>query len=71
MKRTSVQKHRSHVQTDDLRIAAGLTTNMIANMGKGEHISMKTLIKICETLNCGILDVIELKQKESSMDNVK
>lgn len=40
-------------------------------MGKGEHISMKTLIKICETLNCGILDVIELKQKESSMDNVK
>lgn len=60
-----------NMRKDHLRLAAGLTTNMIANMGKGEHISMKTLIKICETLNCGILDVIELKQKESSMDNVK
>ena len=37
-----------------------LTTNHIANMGKGEHISMQTLIKICETLNCDIADVIAL-----------
>ena len=29
-------------------------------MGKGEHISMQTLIKICETLNCDIADVIAL-----------
>lgn len=43
-----------------LRLQAQLTTNHIANMGKGEHISMATLIKICETLNCDITDVIEL-----------
>lgn len=43
-----------------LRLQAQLTTNHIANMGKGEHISMATLIKICETLNCNITDVIEL-----------
>jgi len=43
-----------------LRLKAHLTTNHIANMGKGEHISMATLIKICETLNCDITDVIEL-----------
>ena len=49
------------MRKEDLRLAAGLTTNMIANMGKGEHISMKTLLRICEALNCGILDVIELK----------
>jgi DNA-binding Xre family transcriptional regulator len=48
------------------KIAAGLTTNMIANMGKGEHISMKTLLRICEALNCGILDVIELTQDEEN-----
>lgn len=59
-----------NMKKEDLRLAAGLTTNMIANMGKGEHISMKTLIKICETLNCDILDVIELVQEESSTDNV-
>ena len=44
----------------DLRLQAHLTTNHIANMGKGEYISMKTLIKICETLDCDITDVIAL-----------
>ena len=48
------------MRKEDLRLAAGLTTNMIANMGKGEHISMKTLLRICEALNCEITDVIEL-----------
>ena len=52
---------------EDLRLAAGLTTNMIANMGKeGKHISMDTLARICETLDCGIMDVIELASDEPS-----
>ena len=55
-----------NMRKEDLRLAAGLTTNMIANMGKGKHISMETLTKICETLNCGILDVIELEQDEEA-----
>ena len=53
-----------NMRKEDLRLAAGLTTNMIANMGKGKHIRMETLTKICETLNCGILDVIELVKDE-------
>ena len=56
---------------EDLRLAAGLTTNMIANMGKGKNISMETLVRICEALNCGILDVIELEQDEISVDKQK
>ena len=52
------------MRKEDLRLSAGLTTNMIANMGKGEHISMKTLLRICRALNCDILNVIELKQDE-------
>ena len=52
------------MRKEDLRLAAGLTTNMIANMGKGKNISMETLVRICETLNCGILDVIELVSDE-------
>jgi len=51
------------MRKEDLRLAAGLTTNMIANMGKGKHISMETLTKICETLNCDISDVIELERE--------
>ena len=52
------------MRKEDLRLAAGLTTNMIANMGKGKHISMETLLRICEALNCEITDVIELVSDE-------
>ena len=48
------------MRKEDLRIAAGLTTNMIANMGKGKNISMDTLVRICKTLDCDLADVIEL-----------
>ena len=56
------------MRKEDLRLAAGLTTNMIANMGKGKNISMETLVRICEALNCDILDVIELEQDEMKHD---
>ena len=49
-----------NMRKEDLRVAAGLTTNMIANMGKNKGISMETLTKICDTLQCDITDVIEL-----------
>ncbi len=45
-----------------LRIEAGLTTNIIANMGKDKGINMETLAKICETLDCDISDVIALEK---------
>ena len=35
-----------NMRKEDLRLAAGLTTNMIANMGKGKNISMETLVRI-------------------------
>ena len=50
------------MRKEDLRLAAGLTTNMIAKMGKGKNISMETLVRICEALNCGIMNVIKLEQ---------
>lgn len=50
------------MRKEDLRLAAGLTTNMIANIGKGKNISMETLVRICEALNCGIMNVIKLEQ---------
>ena len=58
-----------NMRKEDLRISAGLTTNMIANMGKeGKHISMDTLTKICEALECEITDVIELVHDENEED---
>ena len=52
-----------NMRKEDLRLAAGLTTNMIANMGKGKNISMETLVRICEALNCGILDEMDNRER--------
>lgn len=49
----------------DLRLQAHLTTNHIANMGKDKYISLQTLVKICETLNCDIADVIALVEDDT------
>ena len=43
----------------DLRLKAGLTTNVIAKMGKNEHVSTEVICKICETLGCNADDIIE------------
>lgn len=47
----------------DLKDMANLTTNITANMGKGQHVSLDTIIRICETLECGLNDVIELVEE--------
>ena len=43
----------------DLRLAAGLTTNVIAKLGRNENVSTEVLGKICKTLNCDITDIME------------
>ena len=43
-----------------LREKAGVSTNVIAKMGKGENVSMDVLIKICKALKCDFSDVVEL-----------
>lgn len=45
----------------DLAAIAGISTNAIANMGKGMDVSTKVLRKICETLNCQIEDIVEVE----------
>ena len=44
----------------DLREMAGLSTNVIAKMGKGGDVSTQVLRKICEALDCKIEDIVEL-----------
>lgn len=43
----------------DLRIAAGLSTNAIAKLGKNENVSTEILGKICKVLNCNLDDIVE------------
>ena len=48
------------MKKEDMRIAAGLLANMIANMGKKKGIGMETLAKIYDAFQCEITDVNEL-----------
>lgn len=38
----------------DLRDQAGLTTNVLAKLGKNEHVSTQSLEKICRILECEV-----------------
>ena len=48
----------------DLREMAGLSTNVIAKMGKNGDVSTEVLRKICKTLNCGLDDIVEIVPNE-------
>ena len=46
----------------DLREAAGVTTNVMAKLGKNDHVSTEVLCKICEVLNCEIDDIMDIQK---------
>lgn len=46
----------------EMRKAAGISTNILAKMGKNEPISMDTLAKIAITLECGLDDIVEIQE---------
>lgn len=48
----------------DLLSVAGISANILAKMNKGEDISMDSLRKICEALNCDVGDIVVLNNKE-------
>lgn len=43
-----------------MRKAAGISTNILAKMGKEEAVSMDSLAKICIALNCTLDDIVEI-----------
>ena len=45
----------------DLRLASGVSTAVIAKLGKGENVTTDVLIKICDSLQCDITDIMELE----------
>lgn len=51
-----------------LREQAGLTTNVIAKLGKDENVSTEVLCKICKALDCGLDDIIEIVPDEGDLN---
>jgi DNA-binding Xre family transcriptional regulator len=49
----------------DLKRATGISTASIAKLGKGENVMTDLLVKICETLNCELDEIMELVHEEN------
>lgn len=44
----------------EMRKSAGISTSVLAKMGKNESVSMDTLAKIAAVMNCGLDDIVEI-----------
>ena len=48
----------------DLKIAAGVSFNVLAKMSRNEFVSLESLCKICSALTCDIGNVMEFIENE-------
>lgn len=44
----------------NMRKASGISTNILAKMGRDEPVAMDTLAKIATALECGLDDIVEI-----------
>lgn len=49
---------------EDLKRAAGITSNVISRMSKGTYVKLESIEKICLAMNCKIEEVIEIVKEE-------
>ena len=50
----------------EMRKAAGISTNVLAKMGKNETVSIETLARIAAVMECGLDDIVELKAEKEN-----
>ena len=52
------------IKSSDLGRGAVLASNTLSKMRKNETVSMDTLLKICEVLDCDFSDIMEIVRAE-------
>lgn len=50
----------------EMRKKSGISTNILAKMGKDEPISLESLAKICIALDCTLDDIVEITADETT-----
>lgn len=50
------------INKTQLREMTGMTTNILAKLGKNESVQVEILAKICEALECDLNDIVEIKK---------
>ena len=54
------------MKKSDLKEQAGISSASIAKLCKGENITTDVLIKICESMNCHLEDIMETIEDDES-----
>ena len=54
------------MRKEDLRLKAGITTTAIAKLGRNETVHMDILLKICNALDCGLDDILEIVSEDKN-----
>ena len=49
----------------ELAKKAKISSSTIAKMTRGEPVAMTVLVKICDTLNCDVGDILSIRREES------
>lgn len=52
-----------NMKKTDLIKLAGISSNALANMGKGKNVSTDVLCKICNVLDCNVEDIIKIEKE--------
>ena len=50
-----------------LRKEAGLSTNVLAKLGKNDSVSMDSLMRICRVLHCDVGDIVEVIEESNQI----
>ncbi len=56
-----------HMTKTEMRKAAGISTNILAKMGKDEPVAMDTLAKVATALQCGLDDIAGISVGEDEI----
>lgn len=59
-------KELGHKNKTDLIEMAGISTNILAKLTKGEFISMDSIQRICKALNCDVGDICVINKVEGN-----
>ena len=58
-----------NMKKKELGEAAGISSSLIAKLGKNENVTVEVLVKICSALNCDIGDIMEINTEDVQNEN--
>lgn len=51
------------MKKSDLLTAAKLSRSTLTQLNNGQSVTLDTILRICQALDCDIVDVVEMKQQ--------